>query len=68
MGDKRHVKGTQVRGVIGVPVGGGGQGCSVGVAFKKKLREGCRPSEDNSPLPVSRADLYWDPESYTPAS
>ena len=62
------IKGTQVRRVIGVPVGGGGQGCSMDVTFKKKLKEECRPREDSSPVPVSRADLYWDPESYTPAS
>ena len=46
----------------------GGQGCSMDVTFKKKLKEECRPREDSSPVPVSRADLYWDPESYTLAS
>ena len=44
------IKGTQVRRVIGVPVGGGGQGCSMDVTFKKKLKEECRLREDSSPV------------------
>ena len=35
----------------------------MGVTFKKILNEMNRFYDDDSPVPASRADLSWDPQS-----
>ena len=40
----------------------------MGVTFKKILNEMNRFYDDDSPVPASRADLSWDPQSHPTAS
>ena len=78
VGDKCHDKGNTGeksywsvyggrRGKAAI-LGGWRSGCSMDMTFKKILKEVNRPCDDNSPISTSRADLYWDPESYPTAS